>query len=123
MIFISFSSFATRKIIKKNFTEAVVTIDSLPTASPKVDSVWVSSGYGWSHFTYRWIPAHWEAASKKNTAKVQPAIQVTDSASITATIKTRIWVAGHLEFIHNNYEWIPGHWVNSTVPAAKDSVK
>jgi hypothetical protein len=117
-----FSSFIANKTVKVNSLAPLIT-DSIPlsTTQPKVDSVWIGGGYGWTHHTYHWIPAHWEPVNSKHAKKelakeVKDSTQTKDSTTKPHTAEGRIWIAGHREFIHNNWIWINGHW--QTVQAA-----
>ena len=102
-------------------------IQTLSDSTPvKSDSVWIGSGYGWTHHTYHWIPAHWEAIKKSKTKPVtiRDARVLTDTSAtetpvddsttivnaVPATATGRIWIKGHRELIHNNYVWVSGHW-------------
>jgi hypothetical protein len=114
---ISFSSFVTNKTIRGNSFTSIIT-DSTPvtTTQPKVDSVWIGGGYGWTHHTYHWIPAHWEPINSKHAQKqlassaVKDSTQTKDSTTKPRTAEGRVWVSGHREFIHNNWVWVNGHW-------------
>ncbi|HMG82468.1 MAG TPA: hypothetical protein VK559_05495 [Ferruginibacter sp.] len=130
ILFISFSSFIMHRNSTVHQPETIT--DSTP-APAQLDSVWIGSGYGWTHGTYHWIPAHWEAA--KNKKKSHPATVVTsvpvkdsttkDSSTVTkvpakdsaASADGRVFVKGHRELQHNNYVWVPGHWVAADAPA------
>jgi hypothetical protein len=140
-------SFVTNKIKVNSFK--ISAADSTPASitQTKVDSVWIGSGYGWTHHTYHWIPAHWEAINSKHAQKVLAKSSVKDttttktlivkSDSVTTQITTRdsteivtkdsttspktaegrVWVPGHREFIHNNWVWVAGYWKKATVAA------
>lgn len=132
---ISLSSFIPHKNVSAHRFGLTVA-DSTPTP-PKVDSVWIGSGFGWTHGTYHWIPAHWEAAKKKKKSTIPVPVETTskkdsittidstvaqiinkDSTTTKAPVKDsaatadgRIYIKGHRELQHNNYVWVPGHWV------------
>jgi WXXGXW repeat (2 copies) len=61
--FIFFSSF----MLHRNITQHLQTIvDSTPGQQPlPIDSIWIGSGFGWTHGTYHWISGHWEAVDPK----------------------------------------------------------
>ena len=118
---ILFSSFIKPKVVKGKSVELIIS-DSTPTTTSTtiLDSVWVQSGYGWTHHTYHWIPAHWQVTKKKITAST-PA-KNSDSTQIAATDstqpkQTKVWIKGHREFIHNNWVWVPGRWETHTMTA------
>jgi len=114
-----FSSFKANKTVRVNSLGSIIT-DSTPLSitQPKVDSVWIGGGYGWTHHTYHWIPAHWEAIDSKNAQKeiakstTKDSTQTKDSTAKQQTAVGRIWVSGHREFIHNNWIWVNGYWKN-----------
>jgi hypothetical protein len=118
---ILFSSFIKPKVVKENLAGLIIA-DSIPTTSSTIqlDSVWVQSGYGWTHHTYHWIPAHWQVTKKRVTAST-PA-KNSDSTQTAATDltqpkQTKVWIKGHREFIHNNWVWVSGHWQTQTMTA------
>jgi hypothetical protein len=116
---ILFSSFIKPKVAKENSVELIIS-DSTPTATStiKLDSVWVESGYGWTHHTYHWIPAHWQVTKKKitasNPAKISDSTQ-TATADTIQPKQTKVWIKGHREFIHNNWVWVSGRWETQTM--------
>jgi WXXGXW repeat (2 copies) len=137
IFFISFSSFIMHRNTSLNRIEIT---DSTPVPA-KTDSVWIGSGYGWTHGTYHWISGHWEVAKKKKSlptsitaAPFKDSTVVKDSSvakktaiptdSTTAktpvkdsTANGRIYIKGHRELQHNNYVWVPAHWEAAPVPS------
>jgi hypothetical protein len=120
--FIALSSFIMHRN-SKTYNVEIVTSDSTP-AIAKTDSVWIMAGYGWTHHTYHWIPAHWEAAGKKKKSTETTTVKsatvdsigskdstTTKIVSKDSIVEGRIWVKGHRELQHNNYVWVPGKWV------------
>ena len=118
---ILFSSFIKPKVVKENPVRLIIA-DSTPAtnSTTKLDSVWVQSGYGWTHHTYHWIPAHWQVTKKKITAstpaKIPDSTQTVTTDS-TQPKQTKVWIKGHREFIHNNWVWVPGRWETHTMTA------
>ena len=128
--FIALTSFVKHRN-SKLYNVEITTSDSTPEAT-KTDSVWIMAGYGWTHHTYHWIPAHWEATGKKRKSTETTIVKstVVDSTgtkdSITtkvvskdSTLEGRVWIKGHREFQHNNYIWVPGKWVAAPATITK----